>query len=122
VDGVPGNGHLTSGAYDQKSTNTVSPIPVSLPWAAVTISGVAANSAVVPSTSAQWAQFDGPDNPNTPRSVATSLGGISYAPSPGWYGTAGSPLQWTKSTYQNAQNPARVFMTYKPILFRYVTE
>jgi hypothetical protein len=118
VDGVPGNGNVaTTGTYNQKSTDTISPVPVSLPWAAVTISGAKTSSAVVPYASAQWAQFDGPDNPNTPRNSA------GYTPAPGWYGTSSSnSLIYNNTNIQTAQNPARVFMTYKPILFRFLTE
>ncbi|HEY5811690.1 MAG TPA: hypothetical protein VIT23_03435 [Terrimicrobiaceae bacterium] len=113
VDGVPGNGHANnSGVYDQKSNDTTStnPAPNLQPWAAVAISASAAPSARLPNTDAEWAHFDGPDDP-TPLRAA-------YPPMPGWYSLEYS----SPSALKDALNPIRAHMTYKPIMFRYATE
>jgi hypothetical protein len=127
VDGVPGNGHVSAtGTYDQNSSDTNAPMPASLPWAAVALSGAPTSVAIdSPGTSvAQWAQFDGPDNPNAPRALSSGAAALNYnyTPSPGWYGTSSQPVPWTSTSLQNARNPARVVMSYKPLLFRYISE
>ncbi|HEY5745790.1 MAG TPA: hypothetical protein VIU12_06925 [Chryseolinea sp.] len=121
VDGVPGNGHVNdSGAYDRKSTDTTpnNPAPLGLPWAALTISSYGAPTSRVPGTNAQWARFDGPDDPNAPRAS------VGVMPLPGWYwdSLTSKPLGFSSCDLRSAFNPARAHMTYKPIMFRYITE
>ncbi|HEY5745325.1 MAG TPA: hypothetical protein VIU12_04530 [Chryseolinea sp.] len=114
VDGVPGNGHVgSSGTYDENSNDNglANPIPNPQPWAAIAISGAADPVGRLPGTAARWARFDGPDNPVALRA--------NYPPTPGWY-SLWYPLPATK--LKDALNPIRAHMTYKPVMFRYISE
>jgi hypothetical protein len=119
IDGAPGNSTLSaSGTYAMNSTSPLMASPENVPWQCVAVSGTTTSAAVAPATSAAWASFDGPLDPNQPRANA------GYLPNPGWYWSPSTNnwLNYNNTTLQAAKNPARVIMSYKPIMFRYVTE